>query len=93
MKITLKQDAYICSGGYRLHTDSGKPSISVLNEWYEASATDAAGNDYMVIWRVKPDFDAATNPDESDACDWDSPAEIMRLDDGANVTGAAVIDW
>ena len=92
-KIKLTQDAYICSGEYRLHTDDGKPSIAVLSAWYEAMAEDAEGNEYLVVWAVKQGFDAATNPDESDACDWDNPEEIMRQDTGENVTGSVEIEW
>lgn len=84
MKIRLTQDAYISSGEYRLHTEDGKPSIYVLREWYEAAATDEDGNDYLVVWRI--------DPDDSDACDWDTPAEITQLSTGGNVTRTAKIE-
>lgn len=91
--VNLTQDPYINSGEYRLHTDDGKPSIYVLHEWYAAAATDENRNEYLIIWRVREDFNADENPDESNACDWDNPAEIIRLDNGANVTGRAKINW
>lgn len=92
ININLTQDAYISSGERRLHTDSGKPSAYVLRDWYEAAATDADGNKYNVIWTIRDDWDNESG-DESDACDWDNPAEIIRLDDGANVTDRAKINW
>lgn len=91
--VNLTQNPYINSGEYRLHTDDGKPSIYVLHEWYTAAATDENRNEYIIIWRVREDFNADENPDESDACDWDNPAEIIRIDDGANVTDRAKISW
>lgn len=93
ISVNLTQDPYINSGEYRLHTDNGKPSIYVLYEWYAAAATDENKNEYLIIWRVREDFNADENPDESDACDWDDPAEIIRLDDGENVTDRAKINW
>lgn len=91
MKLILIQDAYIQSGEYRLHTDEGKPSIYVLKNWYEAYATDADDNKYLIIWKIKPDFDIATNPDEYEACNWNTPEEIIQLDTGKNVTDQAEI--
>lgn len=92
IKIRLTQNAYINSGEYRLHTDSGKPSAYVLREWYEAAATDNSGKKYYVFWAIRDDWDANSG-DESDACDWDNPAEIIRLDTGDNVTSRAKIEW
>lgn len=92
IKINLTQDAYINSGECRLHTDSGKPSAWVLRDWYEATAADSDGNKYCIIWALRDDWDAESG-DESDACDWDNPAEIIRLDTGDNVTSRAKIEW
>lgn len=95
MKIRLTQDAHIegyKGAVYRLHTDDGKPSIYVIRDsWYEATASDDNGNEYSVVWRIKEDFDAATNPDESDACNWDEPAEIVSVETGKPIT--AEIEW
>jgi len=67
-KIKLTQEAYACGGEYRISA-----SIMVLRNWYQASATDADGNEYTVIWDVaNPDAE-----DESDMCDWSSPAAII----------------
>ena len=95
MKIRLAQDAHIegyNGAEYRLHTDDGKPSIYVIRDnWYEATATDDNGNEYLVVWRIKEDFDVNENPDESDACNWDEPAEIINIETGKPVT--AEIEW
>lgn len=90
IKIMLTQDAYPCSGEYRLHTEDGAPSIYVLRDWYEASAADAAGNTYTVVWKIRGDYDPETM-EECDACDWDNPEEVKRDEDGANVTDEAEI--
>jgi len=95
MKIRLTQDAHIegYSGAeYRLHTDDVKPSIYVIRDnWYEATATDENGNEYRVVWRLRDDFDISENLDESDACDWDEPSEIINLETGKPVS--AEIEW
>lgn len=95
INIRLTQDAYVCGGNgceYRLHTDTGAPSIYVLYDWYEAAAVDADGNEYLVVWSLRRGYNPEIQ-DESDACDWDSPAEIIRLDTGDNVTSYAKIEW
>lgn len=90
IRIMLTQDAYVCTGEYRLHTEDGAPSIYVLYDWYEASAADAAGNEYTVYWKIRSNYDPETM-EECDACDWDHPVEIIRQDNGANVTDEAEI--
>ena len=90
IKIMLMQDAYVCCGEYRLHTEDGAPSIYVLRDWYEASAADEAGNEYMVYWKIRSDYDPETMEEDS-ACQWGSPVEIIRQDNGANVTDEAEI--
>lgn len=92
INITLAQDAYICGGEYRLHTDSGAPAIGVLYNWYEAIGTDSDGNEYRVVWSIRDGYDIDTDTDESNACNWDAPEEVIRLDDGANVTAYAEIN-
>lgn len=42
---------------------------------YEALAVDADGNDYKVIWDI---LDAQCD-DESNACDWSTPSNIIAL--------------
>lgn len=97
IKIRLTQDAHIegyKGAEYRLTTDAGKPSAYVIRDnWYEATATDKDDNMYLVVWRIKDGFDVYNDPDESDACNWDEPAEIIRLDTGENVTDRAKIEW
>lgn len=95
--IKITQDATICGyngAEYRLHTEDGKPSVYVIRDnWYEATAQDADGNEYLIVWTIREDFDINADTDESNACDWDNPEEVIRLDDGANVTNSVVIDW
>ena len=63
--LTLTQQAYLhCDG-----SDTGE-------RYYRASAVDAEGNDYRVRWELYEGFDGE---DESEACDWDSPSEIVEL--------------
>jgi len=65
-KISLTQDAY-AQGGFV------QAGVCELTEWYEASAKDAEGNVYRIIWKVShPDAD-----DESLACDWENPWSIL----------------
>ena len=71
-KVTLVQDAYACGGSVR----AGGNSIYELTEWYEASAEDAGGNAYRVIWAISDDYNPAEQ-DESDACDWSTPWAIL----------------
>lgn len=48
--------------------------------WYEGRGVDENGNEYKIIWDLKPEYDGNNLPqDESDACDWDSPREIIKL--------------
>lgn len=89
--LALIQDAYICGGEYRLHTDDGKPSACVLHNYYTATAIDADGNNYAVYWEISNDYNPAEN-DESSACDWDSPVEIIT-DAGEIVTDRTKIRW
>lgn len=72
--LTLTQQAYVSNNG----TDGGVR--------YYAAAIDADGNEYMVAWDTTPAWDerlAANDEsdsfDESEACDWDTPADIREL--------------
>lgn len=78
MKIKLTQNA--CSAGtyYRLPTEDGEESTCAMQgNWYEASAKDDDGNEYIVFWDILPDWDGE---DEGDACDWDLPTAVVQLD-------------
>lgn len=58
---------------------------------YYAHAIDRTGNEYRVAWDTTPEWEAAEdayradpenetpNEDESEACDWSSPAEVIAL--------------
>lgn len=89
LNIKLTQSAYLQSGEYRLHTDDGKPSISVLHEYYTAHAIGDDGNDYDVYWSIanKAAFDAG----DEDCCNWDEPDEIYSWSDHKPVS--AKIYW
>lgn len=39
-------------------------------ECYTAHATDADGNEYVVEWRIRPEWMDGDRDDESTACDW-----------------------
>jgi hypothetical protein len=67
--IKLTQDAYANGGSVRA-------GICELTEWYEASAVDAEGNSYRVIWKLSEDYDSE-NQDEDNACNWSTPWAIL----------------
>lgn len=95
IRIKLTDNAHIegYNGAfYRFTTEEGKPSAcGIWDNWYEATAVDDNGNQYRVVWNIKPDFDINSNADESDACDWDNPAEIINIDNDMPVN--ATIEW
>lgn len=76
--LALTQQAYVNNHG----TDGGVR--------YFAAAVDAEGNEYQVEWDTTAAWDeaykAARNgddsgycDDESNACDWDTPAKVTAL--------------
>lgn len=78
MTINLKQESYISSGEHRLTLPDDHKSVDVLYVWYEAYGEDEKGNGYTVIWELRDGYDPDNNNgDESDACDWEHPAEIL----------------
>lgn len=89
LEIRLTQPAWYTNGYYRLHTDEGKPSTTVLHEYYTVQAVDNAGNDYDVYWSIS-NREAFYNGDE-DCCDWDEPEEIYSWHEGKPVS--AKIIW
>ena len=42
---------------------------------------DESGKEYLVTFKVFEDFDLDTNPDLSDAADWNSPVEIWDIEE------------
>lgn len=70
-KITLIQDAYL-DGTHKAPR-------------YQAAGVDVAGNEVIVKWEIFEHWlneDGSLNgelEDESDACDWDNPAEVEGL--------------
>jgi len=62
IKLELTQRAYLASNGNR--------------EWYEAHAIDLEGNNYIVYWEIRDDFNPLYDEDESYACNWNSPVKI-----------------
>jgi len=79
VELALAQQAYADNYG----TDGGVR--------YYAKAIDAQGNEYKVAWDTTAAWDAAEaayqadpqnarpNEDESEACDWSAPAEVIEL--------------
>lgn len=64
--LTLTQEAYVAGTQDQPH--------------YEAAAVDAEGNEYLVRWEVRDNWrDIAESGDESEMCDWDSPAGVEAL--------------
>lgn len=68
LDLTLTQDAYSTGGTVYLGDGS-----QYNGPRYQAAATDANGNAYMVYW-----FEPAVSEDgdESNACDWDNPDHV-----------------
>ena len=83
LKIKLTNEAYLASGEYRLHTDEGKPATGVLREYYTASATDNAGNDYSVFWEIE-----GTDGNGDHIVLWDDPIEVYSWTDNKPVKAA-----
>jgi len=54
--------------------------------YYKAAAIDRAGNDYEINWDLKEEVKNRDVEkygyleDESEACDWDSPSDVRKLD-------------
>ena len=79
VELALSQQAYADNYG----TDGGVR--------YFAKAIDVDGNEYRVSWDTTAAWDAneaayqadpesnTPNEDESEACDWTSPAEVVAL--------------
>lgn len=84
MKINLTQNAYPAGTFYRLPTEDGEASIYAMQgNWYEASAKDEQGNEYLVMWDILTDWDGE---DGGDACNWDHPTAVVQLDPWRDVT-------
>lgn len=45
--------------------------------YYEASAIDAEGNEYSVIWDVRDEYEEID--DESSMCDWNNPVSVTLV--------------
>ncbi len=102
-KITIKliRNAYAVDDTLRLPTEDGKPSIYVLEgARYQAEAVDGDGNEYLITWSVRPEWQAwadeqsrgGCSVDEGDACDWERPANIIRLEPWTDVTGKVIVE-
>lgn len=63
--LSLTQHAYLdCDG-----SNDGE-------RYYSARALDADRNEYKVRWEICEGF---AGDDEGDACDWDSPSQIVEV--------------
>ena len=78
-RIKLTQNAYYVGGEYRLHTEGGDLSKTVLNGYYTASAVDEEGNEYSIYWSIanREAFDAG----DEDCCNWENPEEVYSWED------------
>lgn len=47
--------------------------------YYKGFGVDAEGNEYYIIWDIKEGVDVENIEDNSDACDWENPREIVKL--------------
>ena len=71
---------------YRYTTPSGGASAcGIWDNWYQGIGVDGAGDVYMIVWKLRDGYDSQNDPDESSACDWDNPAEIIDLSTGLPV--------
>lgn len=94
-KIKLTDDAQICGydgAEHRLHTPKGKASAWVLRDtWYQATAQDADGTLYEIVWAICEGWNPNEDTDQENACDWEHPAEVLNLNTGKPV--AAEIEF
>lgn len=80
--IRLTEQAHV--EGYegatlRIYNEKGVAQPEVIwDNWYEAKATDAEGNDYTVYWALEKEYDPEDEYEE-DNCDWSHP--VMVLDE------------
>ena len=54
------------------------------------SGKDQNGKEYSVTFKVLEDFDLDTNPDLSDAADWNSPVEVWDIEEQEEVEAKTV---
>ncbi|TYA10944.1 hypothetical protein FRY98_24555 [Paenibacillus faecis] len=51
------------------------PNVTDEGDMYTAPAIDAAGNEYVLVWKViDPEI-----TDESSICDWDNPVGVTLV--------------
>jgi len=95
LRIKLIEQAHIegyKGAEYRYTTPEGKASALVIRDnWYAAKALDENWNVYGVVWEIKAGWDPERDTDEENACEWDSPAEIISYSTGKPVE--AEIEW
>lgn len=95
-KIMINNDAHIegYEGAFCREFDKdGNPlATGVWDNWYEASAQDDDGNEYIVYFKLADGVDVNETMDETDACDWDNPWMVID-EDGRNVVEDSVISW
>lgn len=88
--IKLTQEAYLCGhdGAFLqlINEDGTQSGEGLLNNWYEAAATDADGNDYQVYWEITGEIN---DEDAGNHCDWSTPYMVLD-DNGSSVTAQIV---
>ena len=75
MTKSIKNTVTINSKTYTLTQDAyitGNGS----RDYYRAHAVDADNNEYYIIW----DIVDAESDDESNACEWENPSDIISID-------------
>lgn len=63
--LNLTQQAFLTCDG----SNTGE-------RYYSAGAVDADGTEYRVRWEI---YEGFAGDDEGDACDWDSPSQIVEV--------------
>ena len=54
-------------------------AVYINGDCYTAVAEDDEGGEYIIAWDFADDFDPHGD-EEGDACDWDNPTSVTRID-------------
>lgn len=93
-RITIIEDAHI--EGYEgafcheIGEDGQVWATGVWDNWYEASAIDDDGDDYIVYWTILEDYDASEDAEDC-ACNWDKPWMVVDKN-GKNVVNKVEVN-
>ena len=67
--VTINSKTYTLTQDAYIDSDGSR-------DYYTAHAVDADNNEYYIIW----DIVDAESDDESNACDWENPSDIISID-------------